>query len=418
MPKLAKRLDEPGRMEMARLARGLLPAGRYPDGNGLVLAVAPSGAASWVLRYAKRDRGLGAALTNKCKDGMTLRQARDAAGAMRRDIDQGRDPLTQKDALGEAEAKQAATPTFAEAAATYAEHRGAGWDDAYRRLVTNGLARHAARISDMPVNAVTRDHVLAAIRPIWADKHKAARNVLGDIARVLDFATARDWRSGDNPAAWATMQYHLPKLTKDQTEPKHYVALPGAQIPPLLAKLEDNPTSEAACLRLIVLTGLRLDEARLARWSEVDLTANTWTIPKVRMKKGNKDHVVPLSDQAAAIFKGLAAKRSSISPTDYVFPGQKAPVIAYSMCLLTLRRAGYVEEQASVHGFRSSFRTWAADAGVSDVVAELCLAHAQGSRIERIYQRSTLLEMRRDALQRWADAVTPKQAEVGALRQA
>ena len=413
MPKLATGLDQGGSTTMARLAKGQLPEGRYSDGQGLTLAVSKTGAAFWYLRYQKRDRGLGKANGQGAR---TLKQARDAAAAMRHAIDNGQDPLIQKDQQQEAEAKQHDTPTFQEAARQYVQHKEAGWDDAYRRLVTNGLANHAGNLMNIRVSEINREHVLAVIRPIWTEKPKAAKNVLADIQRVLDFAKAKDWRIGDNPAAWATMQYHLPKLAKGQTKAKHHAMMKAEEIPYLMAQLQKQQTSEASCLQLLILTACRLDEIRLAQWKEIDLANATWTIPQERLKVGGKDHVVPLSPQALAILKAQRAKHPTLDPNAYVFPGQKADVIAYNMPLLTLKRMLRKDQVATVHGFRASFSTWAAKSGIKDHVAELCLAHAIGGAVERAYQRSTLEDMRRDALQRWADAVTPKQAEVRPLK--
>src|SRR5262249_43655219 len=213
-------------------------------------------------------------------------------------------------------------------------------------------------------------------------------------------------RSGDNPARWGGLLEHaLPAVVKGE----HHAALPYAEVPDFIAKLRQETSVHARCLELIILTGVRLDEARKATWDEVDFDNRVWTVPKERMKKGDKDHRVPLSAAAVTLLKGLHAIRLS----DYLFPGayQGKPV-GKNMPLKLLNEI--TGNGATVHGFRSSFRDWAAErTNFLREGAEMALAHAIPDAVEAAYRRGDLFDKRRKLMDAWGAYCAKIETEVG-----
>ncbi len=238
------------------------------------------------------------------------------------------------------------------------------------------------------------DDVKAALLPIWQSKPETASRVRGRIEAVLDFAKAHIYRQGENPARWkGGLEFILPPVSKVRRV-KHHAALPYAEVPAFLMALGGREGVAALALRFLILTATRTGEALGARWDEIDLDVATWKIPASRMKAG-REHRMPLSDEAVALLKALPRAG------DYVFPGQRLRKPLSNMALLqALRRMN--RGDLTAHGFRSSFRDWAAErTNYPREVIEASLAHTIGSKVEAAYLRSDLIEKRRGLMAEW-----------------
>jgi len=254
-----------------------------------------------------------------------------------------------------------------------------------------------APIRERPVAAVDTDDILKVLNPIWLIKSDTASNLRSQIERVLDFAKAKGWRGGENPARWrGHLQNILPKPPK--LTQGHLPAMDYSAVPAFIALLKHSETMAARALDFTILTAARSGEALNAQWSEIDFDARLWTVPAVRMKS-RIEHRAPLSSQALDLLETLYENRIS----DYIFPGQKPnrPLSARAMKIL-LGRLGITD--ATVHGFRSSFRDWCGEeTSFPREIAEAALAHRIGNEVERAYRRGDALEKRRKLMQAWGD---------------
>jgi integrase len=245
------------------------------------------------------------------------------------------------------------------------------------------------------VAAIDTALIMQILEPIWTAKPETASRVRGRVETILDWAAARGYRQGDNPARWrGHLQRLLPARAK-VAPVNHHAALLYGSLPGFMAKLRQQAGTGARCLELTVLTAARTGEAIGARWDEIDMQARTWTVPASRMKSG-RPHTVPLSDQATALLAALP--RSG----ELVFEGARAgrPISNMAM-MMTLRRMG--RGNLTVHGFRSAFRDWAAEqTSHPNHVVEMALAHAIGDKVEAAYRRGDLLAKRRSLMQDWA----------------
>jgi integrase len=246
---------------------------------------------------------------------------------------------------------------------------------------------YAAALKDKPVNAITTEHVLAVLAPIWHEKAETARRVRNRIERVLDAAKAKGLRSGDNPAALKGNLAHL--LGKQQKRGDvHHAALDYGAVPAFVAKLRERGGTRALALEFIILNAVRLSEAIEAPWGEFDLDARLWVVPADRMK-GKREHRVPLSDRACQILDAMQIERRG----DRVF----------NVSIRTIQNLVADMGGETTHGFRSSFRDWCGDvAHAPREIAEAALAHAVGSQVERAYRRGDALEQRRRLMDAWA----------------
>jgi integrase len=360
-----------------------LPIGKHGDGDGLQLVITAPERGKWVLRYQvaykSREMGLGAFPL------VTLTAARAAALDARRLVHSGVDPL------GERQKATIKIPTFGEFAATVVEAQTEGTSAGHARQFGNSLAMYAAALANKPVNAITTEHVLAVLAPIWHEKAETARRVRNRIERVLDAAKAKGLRTGDNPAALRGNLAHL--LGKQQKRGDvHHAALDYAAVPAFVAKLRERGDTRAMGLEFIILNAVRLSEAIEATWGEFDLDAWLWLVPKERMKAG-REHRVPLSERACQILAAMQTERVG----DRVFN-------------VSIRTIGNLvrdmDPTATIHGFRSSFRDWAGDvAHAPREIAEEALAHAIGNQTERAYRRGDALDQRRKLMAAWAGYV-------------
>ena len=333
---------------------------------------------------------------------VSLAEAREAAAECHKLLRQGINPRKHRDA--QKKAAEAAARTFKDAAEAFIESNKAGWKNAkHAAQWANTLATYAdPHFGELPVSAVETAHVLAALQPIWTTKTETAGRVRGRVEAVLDYAKARGWRTGENPARWrGHMSVILP--ARDKVAPvQHHPALPWQEIGAFMSKLAAQKGTGAKALHFAILTAARSGEVRGALWSEVDLEAKVWTVPGHRMKAG-REHRVPLSQPALAVLRELAAQRTSDSPDALIFPGMKAGKPLSDMSLTAcLRRMklGHL----TAHGFRSSFRDWAGEeTNYPREVAEAALAHRSGGKVEQAYARGDLFEKRRKLMDAWAE---------------
>lgn len=369
-----------------------LGAGRHGDGAGLYLVVDPSGARRWIVRVTvkgqknrkgaplRTDFGLGGA------DIVTLNQARERALEYRRMAKTGLNPRFNA---------HREIPTFEEISRQVHIDRMPTWKNQKQgQQWLNTLRDYAfPKIGRMPIDSIGQPEILMCLSPIWTDKHETARRLSQRIKTVLDVAKSNGFRSGENPVTAIRDAKVLPTV---KAQAQRHDAMPWRDVPAFFAELNGRSATAAKALQFTILTASRTSEVLEMTWPEVDFEARLWTVPAVRMK-GGKEHRIPLTDEMLAILEPLKAMASV-----YVFEGQKRhkPLSNRSMLML-LRRMG--RDGFTVHGFRSSFRDWAADAANAPrELAEAALAHQVGSNVERAYAGSDLLERRTNLMASWA----------------
>lgn len=391
MPKIAKSLSP---LEIRRITKpGFTSVGTVP---GLALQVSASGAKSWVLRIVvggkRRDMGLGG------YPGLTVADAFEAARKARTAIAEGIDPITQRKAAKSAiRAAQAQSITFAGAARAYIACHRAGWSNAkHAQQWENTLSTYAfPKIGSMLVGDVALPHVLSIVEPLWQEKTETASRVRNRIELILDWAAARKYRSGENPARW---RGHLDKLLPKPTKiakPVHFAALPIDGMSAFVAELRAASGVGAKALEFAILTGGRSGEVRGATWSEIDFINACWTIPAARMK-AKREHRVPLAEPAVSLLQSIP----SGTPNDLIFRGSNGRPLSDMTLSAVLRR---MKVDAVPHGFRSTFRDWASErTAYPHEVCEMALAHTIGNKAEAAYRRGDLFEKRRRMMHDWA----------------
>ena len=390
--------------------------GYYGDGGGLFLQVSASGSKSWVFRFRDagklREMGLGPTHT------ITLAEARQKALECRKARLDGADPIEARKATRAAVKLDAAKAmTFKACAERYIAAHKAGWkNDKHAAQWPSTLGTYVYPImGSLPVQAVDVGLVLKALEPIWTTKPETAGRVRGRIESVLDWATARGYRQGENPARW---RGHLENLLPQKAKVRrveHHAALPYVEIAGFMAALRQQAGIAARALEFAILTAARTGEVIGARWEEINLAERLWTIPAERMKAG-KEHRVPLSAPALAILENLAKVREG----EFVFPGGRhGRAISNMAMLMTLRRMK--RDDLTAHGFRSSFRDWAAERTTFPAeVAEMALAHTVSDKVEAAYRRGDLFQKRRQLAEAWAKfcAAAPAAGQVVPIRSA
>jgi integrase len=368
-----------GKLTAVAVKAAMANPGTYQDGDGLVLRVDKRGGAYWVLRLQRdgkrQDIGLGSAKQ------MTLAEARQKATVLRKAV-----KVDHRDVLAEKKDDAAAKVTFRAAATQYHSENEAGWKSAvYARQWLASLENYAfKKLGDMPTGSISSADIIAVLTPIWQEIPDTARQVRNRICAVLDYSHAKGWRSREAPSGNGSLKAGrgLPRQVKARENRKAmpYVALPG-----FLTALRRKPSFGRLALELLILTGVRSQEVRLATWSEFDLESRLWTIPAEHMKR-SKAHIVPLSDEALAVLGKAEALR--MSESDVVFPGVAGKPMSDMTLLKVLRD---MSEPYHVHGFRSSFTDWAANEGIPDAVVEAALAHKTPDAVQAAYRRTTYL---------------------------
>ncbi|MDI3510816.1 MAG: hypothetical protein PWQ61_1581 [Betaproteobacteria bacterium] len=374
--------------------------GYYADGGNLYLQVAPGGSKSWIFRFTldgkTREMGLGGVST------FSLAEARDRAAEQRKLLADGKNPLAVKKERELARRlAEANIITFDQAAEKYIEAHEPSWKNAKHVAQWRTTLKVYASpvVGELPVSQIDTALVLRILKPIWNDKTETATRLRGRIEHILDWAKVQGYRSGENPAAW---RGHLDKLLpapRKVAKAGHHAALPWKDIGSFMVELRKSPGLAALLVELIILTATRTSEAVFAKWSEFDLKEKLWTIPKERMKSG-REHTVPLSDAVLAVLKRIEAETLTRGG-DYLFPGSKGKPLSNMAGLALLRRMERTD--ITVHGFRSTFRDWCAEAtDYPNHVAEMALAHVIDDKTEAAYRRGELLAKRRALMQDWA----------------
>lgn len=378
-----------------RVATLELP-GRYGDGHGLYLQIMPRGAKSWLFRYERMGRerwmGLGPIHT------VSLQEARERARKVRQQLFDGLDPLESRRAERAKAALEASKAvTFEAATISYFDAHQAKWKNAKHRAQFLSTMREYVfpKLGKLKVADVDLGAVLGVLEPIWPNKTETASRVRGRIESVLDWATVRKLRTGDNPARWKGHLQHVLPARGRLAKPSHHPALPYTDIPEFMAALKERDGVAARALEFTILTAARTGEVIGAQWEEIDLTAKTWTVPSARMK-GGREHRVPLSGQAVQILETIPKEDGN----SFIFVGSRTGGLSNMAMATVLRRMDRLE--ITVHGFRSSFRDWAAETtAFPNHVVEMALAHTVGNKVEAAYRRGDLFDKRRKLLADW-----------------
>lgn len=390
MPKKANELTA---IQVQRLTE----TGHHSVGGvaGLALQVTPSGARSWILRTMvggkRRDIGLGG------YPDVTLGKARERAREARDQIARGIDPVAERQVLrGALVAQQAKAMTFEQAARhVIAKKQVESRSPKHSRQWATTLQTYAYPVlGALPVSAIELAHVLAVLEPIWQEKTETATRVRQRIETVLAWATVHGHRSGSNPAAWGNCLDAILPAPAKITRVQRHRALPIDAIPAFWVQLQAREGMAAQALAFTVLTAARSGETRGATWQEIDLDALVWTVPATRMKAA-REHRVPLSEQAVALLERLPRR----GDTDLIFPAPRGGQLSDAALSGLLKRMGV---NATVHGFRSGFRDWAAErTSTPNAIAEMALAHTVKG-VEAAYRRGDLLAKRAALMQQWA----------------
>lgn len=375
----------------------LTKPGYYCDGAGLYLQVSPSGTKSWIMRYTRdgktREMGLGSLTT------FSLAESRQRAREQRKHLANGVDPLEcKRQTLLAKRLTDASVITFDKACADYIAANSPAWRNAkHASQWRNTLATYASPvIGALPVAGVTTELVLRILQPIWVSKTETATRLRGRIEKVLDWAKVQGYRAGDNPAAWRGHLSEVLPAPAKVANAGHHAALPWSEIGTFMQQLQTMPGTGALALQFIILSGTRTSETLNAQWSEIDLEAGLWVIPKERMKSF-REHRVPLSEAMRSV---LQLARAASPASAFVFAG-KTGALSNMACLAVLRRMG--RGDLTVHGFRSTFRDWISETtSYPRDVAEMALAHAIEDKSEAAYRRGDLIDKRRALMSDWA----------------
>jgi integrase len=386
--------------------------GAHRVSANLYLLVRPSESggglrASWVFRYETsaggkrkgKHMGLGSAAD------FTLAEAKEKARKQRQLLAEGVDPLDAKrEKKAAAKLEAAKTLTFGAAAKQVVDTHRLSWRNAKHAAQWSTTFEASTRqppatavINDLPVQAIDTALALKVLEPIWRKTPETASRVRQRCEKVIDWASARGYRQGDNPFRWSGhLQELLPAKTKI-AKVRHHAALPYVELPQFMSELRANSFVSARALELTILCATRTSETINAEVSEIDLRERVWTIPANRMKAG-REHRVPLSERAVELLESLP--REDGNP--HLFIGGKKGKPLSNMAMLELMKG--MQPGLTVHGFRSTFRDWAAErTNFPREIAEAALAHVLESKTEAAYQRGDLLEKRRKLMQAWAD---------------
>jgi integrase len=387
-----------GKLTALKVGRASKP-GMYADGGGLYLQITPGGK-SWIYRFMLRGRsremGLGSVGAIKLTD------ARKRAAECRQLCHDGVDPIEARYAArAQAKLDEAKALTFKSAATAYIALHRAGWrNEKHAAQWESTLETYAyPMLGSLSVQAIDTGLVLKVLEQIWTDKPETASRLRGRIEAILDWATAREYRTGDNPARWrGHLDKTLPARSKVRAI-KHHAALPYAELPDFMIAQRGQASIAARALEFTILTAARTGETIGATADEFNLSEKVWTIPAERMK-ARQQHRVPLSDRALAIVREMLAVREE--GQQFLFPGRKAAKPLSNMAMTAVLRR-MKRGNLTVHGFRSTFRDWAAErTSYPRDVVEMALAHAIADKTEAAYRRGDLFEKRRRLMAEWA----------------
>lgn len=392
MPRKAKELSA---LEVNRLK---CPGNHAVGGvAGLYLCVNDAGARSWILRTViggkRRHMGLGGF------PDVTYAQAKEKARSARELVLRGTDPIAERRVQAQLlRVQQAPTLTFKEAAEGYLTAHGDTWRNSKHRAQWFSTLQTYAypHMGTLPVREVNREHVLAALQPIWMAKNETAARLRGRIETILDWATAKQHRSGENPARWKGYLDMLLAAPSRIKKVQHHRAVAIDELATFMAMLRAKEGVAASALEFTILCASRSGEVRGANWSEIDLKKAVWTIPAERMKAG-KQHRVPLSGAAVAVL----TRQRRFGDSDLVFASSRGGMLSDMSMTAVMRR---MEVNAVPHGFRSTFRDWARErTDFARDLAEDALAHVLENKVEAAYRRGDALDKRRIMMESWAD---------------
>ncbi len=405
-PRTAKRRGRhPDKALSAAFCRSVAEAGRYADGNGLYLHVDPSGARRWVQRLVIRGRSRALGLGSYAL--VSLAEAREKALANRKAAREGGDPLADR-------RRSEGIPTFEEAVEQVIAIHGEAWragktPKQWRASLRDHVLPH---LGGKSVDQVTTADVMTVLLPIWTRKHAMARSVRQRIGTVMRWAIAQGYRS-DNPAGDAVTA----ALPKRPVLVQHRAALPHGEVAAAIAAVQrsDAWLGTKLAFEFLVLTAARSGEARGATWDEVDLVARVWTVPATRMK-AQREHRVPLCARAAGVLREAEQLRGVATQPEFaglVFPSVRGKALDDATVSKLIRDLGIA---AVPHGFRSSFRDWAAEeTDHPREVVEAALAHKVRNPVEAAYARSDLFARRRRLMDDWADYLSEERGQVVTL---
>ena len=381
------------------------------DGGGLWLIATRSKLGhiniKWAYRYKlgkNRKMGLGT------YPDVSLAAARELAAGCRDLVRQKIDPIDHRNSQNaeKLEAIISKSHTFERCAQAYINAHRSGWsNEKHIKQWSSTLKQYAyPLIGSTDVKDITTGMVLEVIEPIWSSKNETANRVRQRIEKVLEWAAVKNYRSRDNPAQWrGHLDHLLPKPGKVK-KVKHFQALPWRDVPMLYSELRSNNCISSKALQITILTAKRTSEVLWMKEAEFDLDAGIWNIPAGRMKS-KRPHREPLADETICLIKKM--KMEMIAGCDYLIPGSRGnkPINQVAMIRYLQRDLGYTG--ITVHGFRSAFRDWVADStNYPGELAESCLSHVLSNKTEAAYQRSDMLERRRELMQAWANHVTAK----------
>ena len=384
--------------------------GLYGDGGGLWLQVSSTGTKSWLYRYTiagrAREMGLGSL------GSVSLAKAREHRALCKRQIQDGIDPIdARRSQRSRAKSDSAKSMTFRACAETYIETQEAGWRNAkHASQWRNTLKTYAYPIiGELPVEAIDIEMVLEVLNPIWKTKTETASRVRSRIEQVIDWAAVHGYRTGENPARWkGHLDKTLPARSKVQ-KVRHHPALPYEQMGEFMALLRSQKGVGARGLEFQILTAARTGEVIGATWDEINLDAKVWALPGERVKSGS-DHRVPLSTAAMEVVRNMKEKGED----GFVFLGAREGKPLSNMAFLQVLKR-MERSDITAHGFRSTFRDWAADqTSFSREVAEKALAHAISDKVEAAYRRRDLFDKRRNLMEAWAVFCAGRAAESSA----
>ncbi len=380
-------------LEVARIKE----VGKHPLGEGLYLQVSKSGSKSWLFRYsiAKKSTWMG---LGSCSV-VSLAEVRAKTLSLRKTLSDGVNPLVQKNQIEQAQRfDEAKLITFDECASQYIAAHKSGWKNIkHISQWENTLTTFVSPVfGNVSIQDVDTSLVMRVLDPIWTSKNETADRVRGRIERIIGWATVKKYRTGDNPARWRGHLDNLLAQRKKIRKVKHHSALPFEDLSDFMLSLRKIDSVSSLALEFTILTATRTSEALNAKWEEFNLVDRYWLIPAERMKAGEA-HKVPLSDRAVEILRYLEARAFN----EFVFPGKKKFKPLSNMAMLQIiRRLGH---SVTTHGFRSTFRDWAAERTYfANEVVEKALAHTISNKVEAAYRRGDLFDKRRKLMNAWS----------------
>lgn len=409
-----------GRLTALQVTR-LAKPGLYGDGGGLTLQITKAGVKSWLFRFMRdgKAHGMGLGATHT----VSLAEARQKALEARKLLADGLNPLTiKKQKKLESALERAKAMTFDQCSEAYIEAHKASWNNAkHIGQWKSTLATYASPVfGNAAVADVDQALIVKCLMPIWTTKAETASRLRGRIEAVLGWATTSGFRTGENPARWKGHLENLLASVSKTSRTKNHPSLAWSQIAEFMQALQSREGNAARATEFAILTACRSGEVRGAQWSEFNFEENVWTIPAQRMKAG-REHQVPLSEAAISILSAirkkqeLAQEQSPETPkTDIVFPGTKGQALSDMSLTAVIRRMNSEADKPvwvdaagdgiTVHGFRSTFRMWAAETTTYPrEVAEHALAHQLPDAVERAYQRGSQLAKRQALMKDWAE---------------